>query len=61
MVEVLVLMRLLLAAAGADAESLGGAALVLALAGLSGLLAYVAVSLLLRNEEALRLVGRLGR
>ena len=61
MVEVLVLMRLLLAAAGADAESPGGAALVLSLAGLSGLLSYVAVSLLLRNEEALRLAGRLTR
>ena len=61
MVEVVVLMRLLLAAAGADTESTAGALLVLALAGLAGLLSYLAVALLLRSEEASRLVGRLGR
>lgn len=61
MVEVVVLMRLLLAAAGADSESTAGALVVLALAGLAGLLSYLAVALLLRSEEAGRLVGRPGR
>ncbi|MYH41738.1 MAG: oligosaccharide flippase family protein, partial [Chloroflexi bacterium] len=61
MVEVVVLMRLLLAAAGADSESTAGALVVLALAGLAGLLSYLAVALLLRSEEAARLVGRPGR
>ncbi len=61
MVEVVVLMRLLLAVAGADAETAEGAAVVLVLAGLAGLLSYVAVALLVRSEEATRLLARLGR
>ncbi len=61
MVEVVVLMRLLLEAAGAGSESTGGALVVLGLAGLAGLLSYMAAALLLRSEEATRLIGWLGR
>lgn len=61
MVEVVVLMRLLLGAAGADAATHGGATVVVGLAGVAGLLSYIAVSLMVRSEEALRLLSRFGR
>ncbi len=59
MAEVVVVMRLLLGAAGADAGTPAGAAVVLALAGAAGLLSYFAAALLLRSEEARQLLGRL--
>jgi putative peptidoglycan lipid II flippase len=58
MAEVVVMMRLLLGAAGVDAGAPGGAAVVLVLAGAAGLLAYFATALALRSEEARRLLGR---
>ena len=58
MAEVVLMMRLLLGAAGADAGTPGGAAVVLVLAGAAGLLAYVATALALRSEEARALLGR---
>jgi putative peptidoglycan lipid II flippase len=58
MAEVVVVMRLLLGAAGADVGTVGGAAVVLVLAGAAGLLAYAAAALALRSEEARQLLGR---
>ncbi len=59
MAEVVVVMRLLLGAAGVDTGTSGGAAVVLVLAGVAGLLSYFAAALALRSEEARQLLGRL--
>ena len=60
MAQVVVLMRLLLAAAGADVETFGGALLVTAAAGGTGLLTYIGASYAFNREEYDVLIGRLG-